>query len=284
MITEEQFYKVQAILDGRNVNKVALARRNHINPDFPLRRIVKCFKCGFGLTGGWTKGHMYRYRYYRCGGKCNSTSIRPDKLEEALMKSLKEITPKKECLNLFIAFVTKTYHERVFRLKKLSFEADEEIAKLRLLRKNLVDKNLAGIYSDEIFKEQNAVIEEKIVKAQITKDDSTLDKYNLEKVVSFIKTLLADLGETYRRSNQSQIKVLISSIYSAGVAWDYNGGLKYQISPLYQAIRGFEDPLIQSWRPLQNGHLIFFLFSLYQSSVYFSLGGRLRSIPLSLRL
>ena len=41
MITEEQFYRVQAILDGRNPNKVALAKRVHSNPDFPLRRIVR---------------------------------------------------------------------------------------------------------------------------------------------------------------------------------------------------------------------------------------------------
>jgi len=40
MITEEQYYRVQATLDGRNPNMVALAKRTHVNPDFPLRRIV----------------------------------------------------------------------------------------------------------------------------------------------------------------------------------------------------------------------------------------------------
>jgi site-specific DNA recombinase len=38
MITEEKFYKVQAILDGRNPNKIALSKRNSENPEFPLRR------------------------------------------------------------------------------------------------------------------------------------------------------------------------------------------------------------------------------------------------------
>ena len=36
MVTEQQFYKVQAILDGRNVNKIALAKRNGNNEEFPL--------------------------------------------------------------------------------------------------------------------------------------------------------------------------------------------------------------------------------------------------------
>lgn len=98
MITEEQYYKVQAILDGRNLNKIALARRNFSNPEFPLRRVVKCGKCGMGLTGAWSKGRRARYAYYRCGGKCNSTSIAVATLENALVGLLKEITPKKNVL------------------------------------------------------------------------------------------------------------------------------------------------------------------------------------------
>ncbi len=40
MISEEEFYRVQSILDGRCVNKVALAHRVRDRVDFPLRRIV----------------------------------------------------------------------------------------------------------------------------------------------------------------------------------------------------------------------------------------------------
>lgn len=71
----------------------------------------------------------------------------------------------------------KTYCERVSRLTKIKSEADTEIENLKLLRKVLVEKNLAGIYSDEIFKEQNTLIEDKMIKAHL-------------------KTILADLGET----------------------------------------------------------------------------------------
>jgi len=113
--------------------------------------------------------------------------------------------------------------------------------RLKELRKLVVEKNLAGIYSDEVFKEQNALIEEKMMKAQIAKDDGTTDKYSLEALTAFIKTLLADLGETYRRSNTSQVKVLLGSIFPSGTAWNYNGGLNFTISPLYQAIRSFDS-------------------------------------------
>lgn len=242
MISEEQFYKVQAILDGRNPNKVALAKRTFENNDFPLRRIVKCSKCGFGLTGYWSTGKSGgKYAYYSCGNKCNYKCIPVKKVEEALIETLKEVTPKKECLNLFIEFINKTYHERLSRLNKIKKEADNQIEELKTLRKVLVEKNLKGIYSDEIFKEQSAIIEDKMIKAQIIKDDSMIDKYNVDSVASFIKTLLADLGEAYRRSTLRQRKILLSSVFSMKLAWDYNGTLDSKISPLYQYIRHFEE-------------------------------------------
>ena len=246
MISEEQFYRVQAILDGRNLNKVALAKRNHANPDFPLRRIVRCGVCGMGMTGGWSKGRNARYAYYRCGGVCKSVTAKVDVLENSLMQTLKQVTPKKECLNMFIAFLYRTYHDRLIRLQKIKNEADQEIATLKALRKTLVEKNLSGVYSDDVYKEQNAVIEDRMTKAQIVKDDATLDKYNIDDVTTFIRTLLADLGETYKRSSLSQIKVLLGSIYPSGLSWSQTGTLNHQISPLYQSICTFDNGAISS--------------------------------------
>lgn len=246
MITEEQFYKVQAIIDGRNPNKLALSKRNFANPEFPLRRVIKCAHCGWGLTGSRSKGRNARYSYYRCSGKCNNSSTRVDLLENSLIQELKAITPSEKCLNLFMHFIYKCFHERNLRLQTIKNNADNEIARLQSLRRALIEKNLSGVYSDEIFKEQNAMVEDQIMKAQISKDDSTFDKYNIDQVMTFMKTLLADLGETYRRSNLSQVKGLIGSMFPSGITWDHKGTWEYKISPIYQCIRGFENNPIRS--------------------------------------
>ncbi len=246
MITEEQFYRVQAILDGRNPNKVALAKRVHSNPDFPLRRIVRCKECGTGMTGGWSKGRHAKYAYYRCGGICKGVAAKAEVLEGSLIESLKTVTPRKECLDLFIAFLYRTYHTRLTRLQKIKGQADQEIATLKALRQTLVEKNLAGVYSDEVFKEQNAVVEDRMVKAQVVKNDATIDRYNIDDVTTFIRTLLADLGEAYKRSSISQIKVLLGSIFPLGLAWSQNGTLNREISPLYQSICTFDNGAISS--------------------------------------
>ncbi len=244
MITEEQFYRVQAILDGRNPNKLALARRNHSNPDFPLRRVVRCGKCGMGMTGGWSKGRNARYAYYRCGGTCTGIATKVDILEGSVIQTLKEVTPRKECLDMFIAFLYKTYQQRLSRLNKIKSEADQEIATLKALRKTLVEKNLSGVYSDEVFKEQNVTIEDRMTKAQVVKDDATIDRYNIDDVTTFIRTLLADLGEAYKRSSLSQIKVLLGSIFPLGLSWSQEGTLNREISPLYRSICTFDNGAI----------------------------------------
>lgn len=52
MITEELFYRVQAILDGRNRNAgPSIAKRSLDSPEFPLRRIINCSRCGHSFTG-----------------------------------------------------------------------------------------------------------------------------------------------------------------------------------------------------------------------------------------
>lgn len=132
------------------------------------------------------------------------------------------------------------------RLTKIRNAADSEIERLKTLRKSLVEKNLTGVYSDEIFKEQNAVLEDQLLQAQIVKDDGTFDKYNIEAVTDFIRTLLADLGETYKRSTISQNKVLIGSMFPSGLAWEGNGTLNHQISPIYQSIINFSETGVSS--------------------------------------
>src|SRR3989344_262884 len=102
MITLETFLKVQAIIDGRNRCGMTIGKRLQDNPDFPLRRAIKCGKCGGALSGGWSKGRTKRYAYYVCKNRCGAPSIAVKKLDDSLIQFLQEITPPKEKLELFL--------------------------------------------------------------------------------------------------------------------------------------------------------------------------------------
>ena len=241
MVSESLFYRVQAAIDGRNTNiNVSLPKRIKDNPEFPLRGIMRC-NCGNTLTGAWSKGEHARYAYYICSKRCGAKSIPVDKLNQAVSAFLSSITPTKEALDAFIALLRRTYRQRTAQLLKRREQADIELKKLYELRQSLIQKNLNGIYSDEIFKEQNKLIEDQIATIQIAKDDTLVSKYNLEGIVIFMKEKFANLGSTYQLSNLSQIRVLLSSIIPTGMCWSYPGLSNSQISPIYQQIRMFED-------------------------------------------
>jgi site-specific DNA recombinase len=241
MITEAHYYRVQAILDGRNTNiNIPLPKRSQDNADFPLRRLVRCGKCGAPFTGAWSKGKRKKYAYYFCPKRCGSPSIQAYEVDFLTVKLLQDITPTEECLNAFIALLRRSYYKRVANLQKRKDEADVELKKLQTLRQSLIEKNLSGIYSDEIFREQNKLIEEQIAKVQVTKDDALLSKYNLEAIVKFMKDKFADLGKTYQQSDIHQIRVLLCSIFPSGMSWSYPGFSNTSISPLFQYIQKFD--------------------------------------------
>ena len=69
LISEDLFYRVQAVLSGR-LPSTTPKQRAH--PDFPLRAFVRCESCGRGLTGSWSKGEV------PYAPKCRFAKARPE--------------------------------------------------------------------------------------------------------------------------------------------------------------------------------------------------------------
>lgn len=244
MVTEELFYKVQAILDGRNTNiSRPLAKKTHDNPDFPLRRIVKCKVCGGSMTGAKSSGKRERFGYYFCRHRCDKLNVPPEKLTLDTAEYLKEYSLKSNAATLLNALLRRTYNKRIVVLQKRREQADVDLKKQYELRQALIEKNLSGIYSDEIFIEQNKLLEEKIKSIQFSKNDEMIEKYNLGKIAKFVETKLTDLPKTFMDSMQKQdkpdigqIRMLLCSIFPSGMPYGRNGYSNTPISPFYRAM------------------------------------------------
>lgn len=245
MITEELFYQVQAILDGRNVNiSKPLAKKNRDNPEFPLRRLVKC-TCGQSLTAGWSKGKKQRYAYYFCQKWCSAShSIPMEEIEKETTKLLTGVEPTSKALDLISIYLRKTYYKRVATLQKRREQADDELKKSYETRQTLIDKNLSGIYSDNIFREQNSLLEEKIARIQMTKNDDLITKYNIEDVALFIQEKFKDLAKTYTDSDLQQKRMILCSIFPSGLVWNYPGYLNTPISACFQFIQNIKPEAV----------------------------------------
>ena len=248
MISEELFYRVQAILDGRNVNlKPSLTRRTRDNIEFPLRRIIKCVACGSSYSGAWSQGKRTRYAYYFCAKRCKECgSIGVEEMWERVSDKLTSISFTKKTIELLVAWMRQKYYQRISELQKRREEADEELKSLYKLRQALIDKNLKGIYSDEIFKEQNKLLEEKIKVIQLAKNDELYEKYNVSLITEFVEQKMANVAETFASSNLKQIRVLLCSIFPEGIANGRNGFVNTPLSPFYKAILDLEATAIPS--------------------------------------
>lgn len=239
MVTEEQFYAAQAIIDGRNRHLASnsLIRRNRNNPEFPLRRIVKCSLCGSSFTGAWSQGKKEKYAYYFCRKRCPGGSSVPLKIivdtTNALLASM-SLTAN--TIQLFNTFLRKTYHQRLSSLQRKRDQADGALKKLYEFRQALIEKNLNGTYSDAMFKEQNLLLEDKVKLIQTTKNDAVIEKYNLGAITKFVKDKLENIPKTYDGSKLEQKRVLLCSIFPVGLRWGYPGYTNTQISPFHQAI------------------------------------------------
>ena len=241
MITEEQYYKVQAIIDGRNRCGMTIGKRLKDNPDFPLRRTIKCGKCGGPLSGGWSKGRSKKYAYYICKNRCGAPSIAVKKLNDSLIEFLRNITPCKEKLELFLMLLRKEFNQNIANIQAKRVKAEEEVAKFKQMKQTLVEKNLMGTYSDDIFLEQKKIIDGKIAVAELLLGKTIFDKFTMDDVDRFMREKFKDLGQTYEDSEPGERRVFLGSICPTGLAWRYSDLSNQVFSSEYQAILDVQE-------------------------------------------
>lgn len=234
MITLELFNKVQAILDGRH-NKPSLAVRNPTNDDFPLRRIVKCGKCGSGFTGSWCQGHAQKYPYYWCyrSQKCHSRYVLAWDLHDSLDTILSNVKLSEVGINVFQLILEAEYSKRHSKIVMHQAKGKQLIGKLTTMRMNLVNKHLSGLYSDEVFLEQNTLLSENIARLQLSIDSEAIKQYKFEACWDIVDRKMKHFKVTYSGFTTSNKKALLSTIFPDGFVWLYPGLSYPVVNPLF---------------------------------------------------
>ncbi len=170
-------------------------------------------------------------------------------IEDTTGELLARISLRPETVKLVNAFLRQTYYLRIGALRKKREQADVELRKLQELRQKLIEKNLNSIYSDDIFKEQNKLLEEKIKGIQTAKSDAVIEKYNLEAISNFIQQKFTDLSNTFDKSLLKQKRVLMCSIFPQGLNWRYPSYSNTHISPFYRCLMEVKENKVLSGTP-----------------------------------
>lgn len=233
MITRELFNKVQVALDGRSPYKLVLARRNPLNPDFPLRRFIKCGVCGAGFTGCMSKG---KFPYYYCHkySLCRTPYIQTKKIHMLLKNLLDQVTLTPTGKAILLLILEEAFLNRSSVLKQKDVKRTQQLKRLYELQKTLVQKHLTGIYSDEIFGDQNQMIEKNIKSFQTMTNNKLTQKYNRQSVLEYINKVISNFGDTYEAVDVDQQKILTSLIFPRGFTWNFPGLAYNEINPLFR--------------------------------------------------
>ncbi len=251
MISEEMYYQVQSILDGRGPNRSGSMVKHLVdNPEFPLRRKILCSKCGLPMTGALSKGKQQKYGYYFCKRRCGTPSSIPTHVaDEKMEQLLKDIAPKPAAVEEFIKLLRTKYAEGQKKVQYSVQVATNQLEQLKERRQALIEKNLEGIYDDDIFKEQLELLDKKIAEAYALTRQQQLKSYDINLLCKFVKEKLAHPYETYINGDVETKKNLLCSIYPQGIKWMYPGLSNTGISPQYQQIRDITKSYVPYGEP-----------------------------------
>lgn len=113
LISEDLYYQVQDVLDGRKRGQYKLKVAS--NATLPLRGFLICPTCGKVLTGSASKGHAKHYSYYHCFAGCKFRN-RADAINQQFVYELKKYIPRPEMAELYKIVLQEAWHSQTAHL------------------------------------------------------------------------------------------------------------------------------------------------------------------------
>ncbi len=165
LISEQMFYRVQAVSEGR-AHVSAPRERNH--PDFPLRGFVRCEARGRPLTGSWSKGRNDHYAYYHCQRQCRAVNVNKAKLEGLFADEPALLQPTPGYMRMVKDRILYVWEQR--RAEAHDRTAEQE-RRVKAIQQKLDRLDEAFLYSESIdltsYGRQRDKLREELTLAQI---------------------------------------------------------------------------------------------------------------------
>jgi site-specific DNA recombinase len=219
IVSEAVFNRVQALLSARG----RVSRRHALdNPDYPLRRFVKCGRCGKPLTGSRSKGHSRQYRYYHC--ICGGVRARKEDFEDAFRQLLTRLQPCPEYLRLFNAVVLDVWNEGKAEARRVRARLERRVAELRQREDRLEE---AFIHRREIdrhtYERQRDRLREQIAQAEGELGEAAGEGLDAEGLLAYAQHVLTNAAGLWERASLDQKQRLQGVFFPKGLVFDGSG-------------------------------------------------------------
>ncbi len=210
IVSENVFFQVQDILDGRKRN---VPTKNTRREELPLRGFLICPRCGKTMTGSASKGAGGKYFYYHCYPGCKER-VKAEFVNDEFLNLLDGVCFNQEAVDLFADEI-----EQVFRQNQVShFQRAKglkaEIEKLRQRLNKAQQLMLDGEMQMDEYRELKSGTEGEITRLereylQIGTRDSDYKRY-----LDFGRNILKNLTLYYSEGDVFLKQGIISSIFS----------------------------------------------------------------------
>ena len=198
ILSKETFFKVQQILDGKKPSITPKARNN---PDFPLRRFIRCPQCDTNLTGGWSTGRKgIRYAYYHCRTKGCSLSVKKHSLENDFYEHLKSIQPKDNILSLFNEIVLDVWKNKQSEQIKEELKVEKQLCELNKRKDRVDELMIDGTFDETTYKEKSEEIRSEIIVKQVELNEIKIEMNDIEGCLNYCNYFLKNIADLWATS------------------------------------------------------------------------------------
>lgn len=220
IVPQQLFDSVQEVLAGKS--KTALKTRQVLNPEFPLRQLIRCAKCNKGLTGGIAKK---AFRYYWCYQKgCRDVFVPADQLEDYFVKWISQYQPTVEYLALLPSIAKEVWSKRQERAKQDSRALTIRLQEQKHLNSEAIKAKLKGELLQEDFDalKQSITEETALIEKQLSALES--ERSTMEELIAQTQRELIDLPAAWGKAGLSERQELFTMLFPAGLVYSHEWG------------------------------------------------------------
>ena len=232
LIDSATFLQAQTLLKGRSFGSMHPRR---VASNYLLSGLAKCSYCGRNLIGQDAKGG--KFHYYVCGtlmkkgsGSCQATYIRKDKLEEAVIRKIREHILTYENLRDLVNIINDTRESSAINDREHLESVIAELSNVNQRLEHLYDALETGSLEladlaprIQQLRQQQEQLSATRLELENKLSDTRVELADMETVKSFVEMLKDVLNSSVITERKSFIKSFVREIRVAGseVSLDY---------------------------------------------------------------
>jgi len=209
IISEELYYRVQAIIKKRRPNKPI---RKKYNNNLPLRGHLICDECSNVMTGSGSKGRGGIYYYYHCQRGCK-TRFRADESNEKFIDYLSGLKVKNEVAILYKEAMKDVVREKEGDISSQILQIEKRLLKNQNLLENAQDKYFSGEVDSITFNDAKKRYKNKINSLNRELSNLKIDETHFDTHLNYTFNLLQDIDFYYVNASAEVKHRILGSIF-----------------------------------------------------------------------